>query len=462
VVTLGAAPSPSLQAGPVLAGERVAWSQWRCVGYCDPVGAEEEGPYEILSAAPGERTRRLFRGRTSQSGEGSSSFSNRFWFLLSEQSLVTVRSESSYQEGWGEYGEVALWAGSPGLGSDLLVACSASDFSGSMWTALDGSRVAYDPEPCDGSRQLIVRDLATESVTRLSEPAGGPFLRLRERYAAWVDGYAESARVVVRDLVEGTETIAPVPHVQTIDLDSDGTVVALSGNVRRPCSSGRLLRWSVARPAPEELAVPACATARVRIEDSLIVYLGWDGRTRTLRSLSPDGQVRDLVRFNRVAPFDFDVSPKRLAWAARECDGGEAIFAVALSAPPFGMGSSDCPARFGPGDVAVRRGVASVSLRCPRGCYGDLTLRHMGHRSFFSLRPGKTELRVRLRRRVRARLEQRGVLEAHAVLETYDRARDRHVRRRTVRLVAHSGRAAVRPPRASRVTALGPRRPRRR
>lgn len=40
----------------------------------------------------------------------------------------------------------------------------------------------------------------------------------------------------------------------------------------------------------------------------------------------------------------------------------------------------------------VRRGVATVALRCPRGCGGELSLRHMG-RADFSLLRGEEEVR---------------------------------------------------------------------
>jgi hypothetical protein len=144
--------------------------------------------------------------------------------------------------------------------------------------------------------------------------------------------------------------------------------------------------------------------------------LAFDGETDSLYEVrtAGDGAARTLFRARDV-----------------RASSGPRFFGHTFSF----MGSSDCRARFGPGVAAVRRGVATVRLRCPRGCYGDLTLRHMGWQSFFSLAPGETELRVRLRRPARRRLERHGVLEARAVLETYDRARDRRVRRRALRLV---------------------------
>jgi hypothetical protein len=279
-----------------------------------------------------------------------------------------------------------------------------------------------------------VRDLVTGATTALADPAGGGLLDLSGRFVAWTAISGGEPRLVVHDLDTGTTAYtAPHPGLTAFALDADGTVAAVSGQPRRPCSTGRLLRYSVAAPAPADLG-PACAT-EVAIDAGRIFFLGWDGPARTLRALSPDGAVQDLVRFNRVAPWGYDVSGERFAWAARDYAGGEAIFTSRQSAPPSDMGSSDCRARFGAGVAAVRRGVATVRLRCPRGCYGDLTLRHMGWRSFFSLQPGETELRVRLTRRARRRLERHGALEAHAVLETYDRARERRVRRRALRLV---------------------------
>jgi len=327
-------------------------------------------------------------------------------------------------------------AGAPGTHRPVLVNCWVDAYDREAPVALDGNRLAYDPDPCDDLPRLVVRDLGSGETTALLEPAGGGLLDLRGRFVAWTATSGGEPRLVVHDLVAGTTAYsAPNPGLTALDLDADGTVAAVSGKPRRPCSTGRLLRYSVAAPAPEELDVPTCASAEVRIEDGRIFFLGWDGSTRTLRALSADGGVRDLVRFNRVASGGFDVSGDRVAWSAHDCAGDEAIFTGRLSAPPADLGSSDCRARFGPGVATVRRGVATVRLRCPRGCYGDLTLRHMGWHSFFSLQPRATELRVRLRRRARRRLERHGVLEAHAVLETYDRARDRRVRRRALRLV---------------------------
>jgi hypothetical protein len=226
---------------------------------------------------------------------------------------------------------------------------------------------------------------------------------------------------------------APAVDVLALDLDADGTVAAVSGRPGRPCSTGRLLRYSVAAPAPTDLG-PACATG-VGIEDGRIVFLGWERFFRTLRALEPGGEARDLVRFGRVRPSAFDFDGERLAWAARDCGGGEAIFTGPLADAPFEAGSINCRARYGSQIVPVRRGVATVRLRCPRGCNGELSLRHMGRRDFSLLR-GEREVRLRLRRDARARLARRGSLEALAKVVTFNRAGDRSARSRGVTLVA--------------------------
>jgi hypothetical protein len=437
VVTLRPSPGPSLGEGPVLVGERVAWAQLGCLRGCGALefDGETDSLYEVRTAGDGA-ARTLFRARKVRASSGPRFFGHTFSFLVSEGALVTRRLTSTSDETGDETSRWVVRAGAPGTQRPVLVNCWVDDYAREAPAALDGNRLAYDPDPCDAVPRLVVRDLGTGTTTALPEPAGGGLLDMRGRFVAWTATSAGDPRLVVHDLDTGTTAYtAPNPGVTALDLDADGTVAAVTGKPRRLCSSGRLFRYSVAAPAPEELNVPACATVGVRIERGRIFFLGWDGPTRTLRELSPDGAVRDVVRFNRVAPWGFDVSGEHVAWAARDCAGDQAIFTSGLSAPPSDMGSSDCRARFGPGVAPVRSGVATVRLRCPRGCYGDLTLRRMGWHSFFSLQPGETDLRVRLRRRARRRLERHGLLETHAVLETYDRAGDRRVRRRALTLV---------------------------
>ena len=435
VVTLRPSPGPELAQGPQLAGDRVVWSQELCLRGCDiDSPSETDAVYSIRSADGDGRVRRLFRARTSGAFSGPNFGYDRYSFLASETALATLHVTLSGDELEGESGRVVVRAGAPGTRRPLLVNCSGPFFTGAAPVALDGSRLVYDPDPCDDAPRLVVRDLATGDTVALPEPAGGALLRLRGHFVAWIAGSGAEARLVVHDLMAGTTAYsAPAAGVQALDLDADGTVAGVSGRPSRPCSTGRLLRYSVAAPVATDLG-PACATG-VSIDGGRIVHLGWERFFRTLRAVGSDGTAQDLVRFGRVRPGRFDFRGERLAWAARDCGGGEAIFTARLADAPLDAGSINCRARFRSGVVSVRRGIATVRLRCPRGCGGELSLRHMGRREFSLLR-GETDVRIRLRRDARARLTRRGSLEALAKIVTFNRAGDRSARGRAVTLVA--------------------------
>lgn len=436
VATLRGFPGPRLAQGPELAGERVAWAQARCVEDCDPeLRNFSSERWEVRAMGRDGRARRLFRARVDHATGGAQFFDESYSFLLSEQVLATVHRTQRGDETEGESGSAELLAGPPGGRRERLVDCAADFFDGSVPVALDAAVLAYDPNPCDDLGRLVLRDFTTGVTRALPDAPARTALRLRGRFAAWLAEEGGSTTLVVYDHVAGAVAYsAPAADVRAFDLDADGTVAAVAGRASRPCSSGRLLRYSVASPAPAEIDVPVCATG-VRIDAGRIVFLGWEGASRTLRLAGPDGAVRDLVRFGRVRPGGFDAEGERIAWAARACSGGEAIFTAGLGQAPLGVGSINCRARFGSGVVPVRRGVATVRLRCPRGCGGELRLRHMGRRHFSLLR-GEREVRVTLSDRARQRLRRRGALDALAKLVTRNRAGDRHARMRQVTLVA--------------------------
>jgi hypothetical protein len=434
VVTLRAFPGTQLSQGPQFVGERVAWSQERCMRDCD-YASELAEVYEIRSVGADGRVRRVFRARTGGAFSGPNLGYDYYSFLLSDQLLATLRYRQSGDVLEGESGGVSLRAGAPGGSRELLADCSALRFRGRTPVAVDGRRAVFDPDPCDEASRFVLRDFAAGATRPLPDPAGAVSeVRLRGRFAAWVESDGMAARLVVHDLAGGAPAYsAAVSGVTDFDLDADGSVALVTGDPRRPCRTGRLLHSSVAEPAPADLG-PACATG-VRIDTGPILFLGWEGFTRTLRAVGPGGAARDLVRFGRVRPGHFDFDGERLAWAARDCGGGSAIFMERLAAAPFDAGSINCRARFRSGTVPVRRGLATVRLTCPRGCGGELILRHMGRR-YFSLLRGEREVRVRLSRRARARVERRGSLQALAKIVTRNRAWDRQARSRAVTLVA--------------------------
>jgi hypothetical protein len=413
----------------VVVGGQVAWAQVGCLRGCDIPAFRTDSLYEVRAAGDGvERT--LFRGRTVGAYFETRTLLSTYSFLASEAALVTLRSTTRTHGVREQTDRVVVRAGAPGTRRPVLLDCSAEYVNGVAPLALDGNRVAYDPDPCDDSARLVVRDLGTGATVALPEPAGGAPLALRGRFVAWIAG----GELVVHDLMTGSVAYsAPATGVRALDLDAEGTVAAVSGDARRPCATGRLLRYSMAAPGPADLG-PACATG-VAIDGGRIVYLGWEGIFRTLRAVEPDGAAQVLVDFGRVRPGGFDFGGERFAWAARDCGGGEALFALTLADAPIGAGSINCRARFRSGVVPVRRRIATVRLRCPPGCAGELSLRHMGRRQFSIPRAGG-DVQVRLRRDVWARLQRAGSLPALAKMVTFNRAGDRQARSRQVTLVA--------------------------
>jgi hypothetical protein len=438
VVTLRGVPTQRLVEGPQLAGERVAWSQETCLSGCRSLASNGSDRFEIFSAGPAGPAQRLFRARTVHGASGPDSFSESYPFLLSEQVLATTHiSLTGAEADIDARGEAELRAGPPGGVRSLLLSCRSNAFAfvGVAPVALDGSRLAYDPDPCDGVDRIVVRDLTTGATQTLPKPSGGSDLDLRGRFVAWIEGTHPATRLVVYDLGAGARAYsAQADRVHALDLDSDGTVAAVNGQMNDLCVAGSLLRYSAADPGPVDLGVDVCATD-VRIEAGRIFFIGWEGFTRTLRLIETDGSVHDLVRFGRVDPGRFDVEGERVAWAARNCSGGETIFTATLAEAPVSAGSINCRVRFRSGIARVRRGIVTVRLRCPRGCGGELSLRHMGA-SAFSLLPGEDAVRIRLRPGARARFARRGSLEALAKVVTHNRAGDRHARSRAVTLVA--------------------------
>jgi hypothetical protein len=166
VVTLRPSPGPELTQGPQLAGERVVWSQQLCLKGCDiDSPSETEAVYSIRAADGDGRVRRLFRARTSGAFSGPNFRFDLVSFLASEEALVTLHVTLSGDELEGESGRIAVRAGAPGTRRALLVNCSAPFFTGAAPGALDGSRLAYDPDPCDDFPRLVVRDLVCVQVT---------------------------------------------------------------------------------------------------------------------------------------------------------------------------------------------------------------------------------------------------------------------------------------------------------
>ena len=430
LVVLAPFPGPALTEGPQLAGDRVAWSQTDCLEGCTLFSSQDTKRYEVRAVGPGGRAT-VFAKRLTSARSGPNFAVDHFDFLLSEQVLATVKRTFRGDEVEGESGRVRLRAGPPGAARRTLASCSELFFDTLTPVALEGSRIVFPPDPCEETPKLVLRDLASGATQPLPDPAERVSeVRLRGGFVAWI----EPGRLVAHDLAAGTTRSAALPGLTALDVDTDGTVAAVAGDPEDPCAGGRLYRWAADAPAPAELALPVCASG-VRIDRGRVVVLGRDGFFRTLQSVGPGGEVEDLVRFGRVIASGFDARDGRIAWTERDCGGGEAILTAPLIGAPLSAGSINCRARFRRGAVPVHGALARVRLSCPRGCAGELSLRHAGRREF-ALSSSEREVRVRLRLPARRRLARLGSLETVAKLVTRNRAGDRHARSRAVTLVA--------------------------
>ncbi len=224
VTFVGPHPGPELTEGPQLTGPRVAWAQTRCLTGCDTdFPSETSALFQVRAAGELGPGRRLFRARTSGAFSGPNFGYDRYSFLASTSVVATVHVTLSGDELEGESGRAVLRAGATAPGFQVLADCSAAFFTGAVPVALDGSRIAYDPDPCDELPRLVVRDLVEGGTVALPEPAGGPLLSLRGNFVAWVEGGGAAARLVVHDLAAGrTAYSAPAADVLALDVDAEG------------------------------------------------------------------------------------------------------------------------------------------------------------------------------------------------------------------------------------------------
>jgi hypothetical protein len=396
----------------------VGWTQARCIADCvDPELGESDELYAIRSSGPAGRIRTLFRTRLRHDAAGPNRVQESISAWLSAQAVAVLRS--------GTGGRLTLRAGRPG---ERLVLLSDCAFNGAddVPVALDGRTLVYEPDPCSAPVRLAVRDVPSGQtrVVPLAEPDNPGSLQVSGDFAAWVRYQQGGPHVVVFDLMTGTEVYA-VPIEVALGgwaLGADGTVVAATGGTAGACRSG-LVWYSVAEPVRHELATRACPSP-LRIANGRIFFFGPRGKARFLRSVSLAGEVRDHVRFGRVLHRSFDVRGARIAWAARDCGGDEAIFGGRLGRGVLGVGPVTCPTRLAPGPATVRRGRAKIRLDCPRGCSGDLALARAGRlltEGTFGLPPGGGTVTLGLPQAARRHVERHGSLRVRAALTARDR-----------------------------------------
>jgi hypothetical protein len=323
-------PANQLAEGPLLAGARVAWEENRCAspGGC---GFEAATRYRIRAAGPGGM-RTLSEGRIRSLPGGSNSFFSSVSFELSTSRFVLIRSEFGTQSEQ-DFAEERIFAGArDGSGLTRLMRCRAEQQTVVNPVALDGDRVAFDPNPCDNKPVVEIRAPGSSSTVAFL-PATGALMdiALAGRYLASVHG----GQVQLHDTRNGTELFsAPLPPgiLHGIDVASDGRLAVSVGSER----SGRRSCW------PSRLYMrPAGATALAlqpgrpcwdaRLVRGGLAYLAGERRPLRLELQTSAGARRTIVAFGaRRARESFDAQSSRGAVAVR-CGGRARIRVVSLA-----------------------------------------------------------------------------------------------------------------------------------
>jgi hypothetical protein len=356
-------------AGPVLAGDRVAWAAQT------PMTADDEdGELQTtgLYSAPlaGGAPKRLAQ-------------------------VATLTFDGEYQEGtvlgslFGSPGHLA-WttvvvddAGSKYgfdpvtpyrlsmLGADgkPVVLCDGDSAVGAGAFVTAGLSLAGDElgvSGCHGAPGVNVRDLSRPDLPPVSLAADGGPVRLAGGYAAW----RTSTGLEVLDRATGTATAlslehAPLPSaVQDFDVAADGVLAVAGGISDSSTPEHPFIAWaSPADPQWHVFPLPGLLTAGIRVRAGRIAVMSQaPAGPVQLRLVDLSGQQAIAVQGSARGGFDFDGTS--VAWARQACEAlvVEVTRADATATPPV---THACPAVLDPAAVRVRHRVAALGLRCP-------------------------------------------------------------------------------------------------
>jgi len=429
---------------PQLAGSEVAWQQVRCLVQCpdndvscSPAG--QQSGYRVLLGAPGRAARTLFSKRLHCAMSGPNFGIDSVSALVSSRGLALRQSRFSGDEVTGERTSGSLLAGPRDATPARIYDCEiASSQGGLALVDLDGELLAYDTTPCDETRHLAVRDLATGETRPLSNPppASISAIALAGPYLGYVSGDTE---VAVYDHVSAHRaygwTAPPGTVIAGLGLDAQGrAAVALrrAGSDPAGCGDPTLAWLSPAEPAPHPLPGEPCGP-RLTFHGDEIVY----ETKRDIRSVTLDGTHGQLAFFGEVEHRAFDSDGTHLAFATRTCADEMAVYRHRLDEDTFLAGEARCEARIAGTRLRARRGRTGVTLRCPRACVGIVRLRAgrsaIGSRRFGSRRRGAKTVFVPLNAKGRA-LVRRGPAAVTISVAVRDRDYRRHTLRRAARL----------------------------
>jgi hypothetical protein len=367
--TLDLAQAPT--AGPVWAGERIAWVSGNRVFVRDPDG----------------RTRTVDRWRWEHRPLVPA--------IAASSSLIAVwRGEEDCADCRGDFQTVLseLRTGPPDGPLQPRAACALGENVPLVTGDVLGLR-------CGGA--VSVFDDATGGGERRFGPATGPYAfpgALEGRYVAYAGGDYEHPRVVVADWRTGEELYSVAASALDIDVASDGSV---AWTTRRAVSGARAYWASPDDPVAHDLGVDADT---VQIDRDVVVAFTLDHFAQPLSR----GRLTAVARDGRA----LGSIPARSGWAL---DAARVVTSVApchlptiqvwdlTAEPPPDLGRGCGLPRILSRTVRFdRRGRTSIAVACPAthpgGCGRELVVGALpycprsaciGPRTPFGLRPGE-------------------------------------------------------------------------
>jgi hypothetical protein len=232
------------------------------------------------------------------------------------------------------------------------------------------------------------------------------------------------------DLYRGADEF----RAAAFDLQPDGKVAALLKQRDDKCE----VAWfSPTEPQPHVVGEAACHRGGVKMRGDRIAWMA----RRTLVVSDLAGTKRTIARFRiradgSTARASFGFDGRRLAYGVARCDGRTTLLLRRTTAGPTWPDADPvpCPVRAvgRAAPASVRKRVAHIPVKCPRGCHGVVRVRDVEREQGFTARPGRGRMRIKLDSRTVRELERRG----SSVLALSMRWRDRDERYGPERLLA--------------------------
>jgi hypothetical protein len=399
------APSDTVTAGPLLAGDEIVWVQPDATGV---------GLYRASATAPARRATHLYSDPTEdelfeeeQGGVASSHF---LGGLAAAQGTVAVWLTESFNSLFSH----ALHAGPLGPLGPSVTSDSGDSSNGPQCDSFSTGDVAVAPDavvfvhnsrcqaPARG--QILLQALPKTGAPIQLDPDARAVsgVRIADRWVAWRRTLDAGTEIAVYDRTAGTISYKVADAAAGYDVDEDGRLAIVR-------EDGTVAWYSPSEPAAHDVALDG--VTRVAAGGGRIAYeepSAGGSRIGTIEMAPGATKVDEvLIPSTRAASWDFD--GQRLAWAQRGCVYPLLRVETDLTTP--GAPAPDVECRVHVRSTVLRptrSGALRVSVDCPAGCSGRLSLAapklFRGRRSVAIEQAGRDTLTIRLKAKERRKL----------------------------------------------------------